>query len=248
MLKQKDRPQLSVILLSYQTGDFAKTFSSQVGNTLSEANIDYEIIIISNYKKGNLQNDKAPSVAKEIATNNSRVKYSALEKEGMFGWDLKTGLKLAEGEIVAFMDGDGQVPPESLVQAFDLMKSGNLDMVQARRAERYDGFTRLVTTRGYNFLIRLLFPKVKISDTNGKPKAIRKEKLKLLKINSNNWFIDAEFVIQAAYRNFKIAEFPIKFGEKSSTDSFMNIKAVIDLIVDSIIYRLKLFFSRDLIK
>ena len=78
----------------------------------------------------------------------SSVTYGSARNSGKAA-ALAAGLVRAKGDVVAFMDADGQDDPKEiskLVSALD----GNFDLVSGRRAVRHDRFVKRWTSRIYN--------------------------------------------------------------------------------------------------
>ena len=74
--------------------------------------INYELVLVANTFPGS--EDKTPLVVKELAKKDSRIIPLTLEKKGMMGWDAISGIKAASGDVVALIDGDGQMPPNDI--------------------------------------------------------------------------------------------------------------------------------------
>ena len=74
-----------------------------------------------------------------------------------------------------------------------------------------------------------------------KPKIFTREALEKLKLTSNDWFIDAEIIIQASRLNFSIKEIPTIFYVNKQRSSFLKFKAILEFISNLIRYRIKMF-------
>src|SRR3989344_2364127 len=108
-------PEISVVILCYKSGQFARIFYKRVSDVLAKNNLDYEIVLVGNYRPNT--GDKTPEVIKEIASSNPRVKAVIKEKtcpEEAMGWDMRSGLEVANGKTITVIDGDGQMPPEDI--------------------------------------------------------------------------------------------------------------------------------------
>ncbi len=238
---RETKPELSVVILCYRAGNFAVTYSNKMQKVLEDKGIDYEMVLVGNYKKGTLAEDQTPAVVQSLAQGNERVVAVVKEKEGMMGWDMRSGLDAATGEIIAVIDGDGQMPPEDIIKVYEKFTAGNFDIGKTYRDTRFDGFFRVVMSRVYNLLLKLLFPKVRVKDTNSKPKMLRSEVLRKLKLSSDDWFIDAEIIIKGTYLGLKIVEVPTRFYPNEERPSFVGLRAIIEFIQNLLRYRIKLF-------
>ena len=187
--------------------------------------------------------DRTPRIVRELAQGDSRLRAVVREKRGMMGWDMRAGLDSASGNFIAVIDGDGQMPSEDIVKVYDKLKSGNYDLVKTYRDLRFDGSKRVFISKIYNFLVKVLFPKVRIKDVNSKPKIFTREALKKLQLTSDDWFIDAEMVILASYLNMSIGEVSTNFYVNKNRASFIKTATIFEFLKNLFSYRLKMFLK-----
>jgi len=233
----KNQPDLSVVILCYCAGDSARLFVDNTVRSFKESGInDYELILVGNFLD---ESDITPKVVAEIASKNNNIKYVAQKKQGMMGWDMKSGLALAEGNYIAVIDGDGQMPIDDLIRVYQKIKAELLDLVKTYRVERGDSVWRKVISFFYNLFFHILFPGLKARDINSKPKIFSSQALKKLDLRSDDWFIDAEIMIQARRYKLKIGELPTVFLGLSGRRSFVKIKAIFEFAKNLVIYRIK---------
>ena len=108
---------------------------TQVFNQMSQesetAGLSYELIIVDD---GSM--DGTLDVAKELAVNDSGVKYISFSRN--FGKEaaMYAGLQHAVGEYVAIMDADLQDPPEMLPKMYQVLTKEGYDAVGTRRVTR----------------------------------------------------------------------------------------------------------------
>lgn len=237
-MESRQATQISVVILCYKANNLVPAFVARMKKVLEAKRLSYQLVLVANYNENEINTDKTTSIVLELAINDPTIIAVAKKKEGMMGWDMRSGLEIATGKTVAVIDGDGQMPPEDVVRVYDHLTSGNFDMAKTYRDERFDGSARIMISRIYNFLLKILFPKVKIIDANSKPKIFTKEALSRLYLKSNDWFIDAEIIIQASYLNFRIGEIPTKFFENKFRKSFVGVIAIFQFLKNLINYRI----------
>jgi len=117
-----------------------------------------------------------------------------------------------------------------------------LDFVKTYRLKRFDGAARAIISFVYNIIFILLFPEIKAKDVNSKPKIIKKEFLHKMNLTSNDWFFDAEMMIQARILKLKIGLLPSKFYKRSYRNSFINFSTVFEFIKNLLHARFKKTF------
>lgn len=234
-------PEISVVVLCYRSGNFAKTFHKRISNILIQNKLDYEIILVGNYRPGT--GDTTPDVVREIVKNDQRTRGVIKEKtdpKQAMGWDMRTGLEIATGKTITVIDGDGQIPPEDIPKLYKKLKKDNLDLCKAVRISRGDGIYRKLISRTFNLCMHILFPGI-VGDINGKPKLFTREAYNKLGLESNDWFIDGEIMIKARRYHFKIGRIDTDFNKNPERQSFISLKANFEFVKNMIRWRIKEF-------
>jgi glycosyltransferase involved in cell wall biosynthesis len=230
-------PDLSVVVLCYRSGDAARSYAARLGKVLLDAGIDnYQLVLVGNYVAGS--GDTTPDVVRELAAGDPRIVCSAVEKQGMMGWDMRSGLSLATGEHLAVIDGDGQVLVEDLVRIYRLLREQGLDLAKTYRTRRGDGLKRKLFSLVFNGLFHLLFPGLPARDINAKPKILTRSAYERLDLQSDDWFIDAEILIQARRLGFRIGEMETEFLGLTGRRSFIKMASVVEFLYNLLRYRL----------
>lgn len=228
-------------MLCYRSGPFAAVFAERLMQSLDATDIDYELVLVGNYLAALKDADETPAVVRALAQKHPRIVAVVKGKAGMMGWDMRSGLEAARGRAVAVIDGDGQMPPEGVVKVYRALLAGPFDLAKTYRDTRHDGLARVIMSRAYNLLTRILFPRVRVKDINSKPKAFQQPALARLKLASDDWFIDAEIIIKASHLGLSITEPPTIFLPNAKRPSFVSLRAVLEFIKNLTRYRLRIF-------
>jgi len=110
--------------------------------------IDYEVIVVDDGST-----DRSVEVAKELATD--RFKIIVFQRNYGQTTAMAAGIDMAEGELIATIDGDLQNDPHDIPMMIKLLREKNVDVVAGRRAKRKDGFfLRKIPSKIANWLIR----------------------------------------------------------------------------------------------
>lgn len=234
-LRAGNTPELSVVVLCYRAEELANEYVRQMIKELEDAHIDYELVLVANYMPHIL--DRTPDIVRNLARQNNRIMVIAKEKQGMMGWDLRSGLEVATGRHLATIDGDAQMPSYDVIRVYDLLKSGGYDIVKTFRAERNDGFSRWLISSMFNMTFRLLFWKSRYRDINSKPKVMTRAAYATMHLISNDWFTDAEIMIEALHHGMTVAEIPTVFYENHRRVSFVHITAIWEFLRNLFFYR-----------
>jgi len=237
-------PKVSVAVLCYKAGKNVPDFVQRVRMALDRVVDDWEIVLVGNYNKGEETSDPTPKFVREEAAKDPRVKAVVLEKRGMMGWDARSGLRAATGDVIMFIDGDNQMPPEDVEGVYRKLVDENLDLAMTYREVRQDSLIRRLNSKCYNFIFRFLFPGIQARDVNSKPKAMTRELYEKLELTADDWFLDAEIMIQARRHNARIGQIPTVFRAVSDRRSFVRVDAVLEFVKNLLRHRWREFFSK----
>ena len=126
------RKLISIVVPCYNEEDTLHILYKEL-NRITEEMSDYkfEYVFINDGSK-----DKTLSILKELAEEDSKVKYVSFSRN--FGKEagLLAGLRHAKGDIVATMDADMQDPPALLPELVGYVESGEYDNAATRRVTR----------------------------------------------------------------------------------------------------------------
>lgn len=234
--------ELSVVALCYRAGKHIYSFVDQAIDLLTnQLPCSWEIILVGNYFENS--NDDTPEIVNDIALKyNHPIIAVTIPKEGMMGWDAKSGFSKANGKYICLIDGDEQIPVEDIIRVYKKISSENLDFVKTYREQRDDRFARRAVSRIYNLIVKILFPGICVRDINSKPKIFRRESYNKLNLLSDDWFLDCEMVIQAHKFKFRTGEIPTQFYKCPYRKSFVRFDTIFEFIKNLIYFRLKEFF------
>ncbi len=137
--------------------------------------IDYELILVDDGST-----DKTIARMKELA--DARTKVVIFKRNYGQTTAMAAGIDIAEGELIATLDGDLQNDPSDIPMMIKLLEEGSWDMVAGKRAKRQDGFIlRKLPSKLANKLIRKLTG-VYISDYGCTLKIFKKSVAKNLEL------------------------------------------------------------------
>ncbi|MCD4681351.1 MAG: glycosyltransferase family 2 protein [Bacteroidales bacterium] len=231
--------ELSIIILCYRSEEAIIDFADKAKQIAEEISSSYEIILVGNYLDGS--DDRTREIVQQIAAGDNCYRCICKQKKGMMGWDMKEGLDAASGKYLCVIDGDGQFPLDSIKRCYHEIISRNYDLVKTFREKRNDGIYRKFISRIYNLIFSILFSNLNSRDINSKPKIISRKAYSTMNLTSDDWFIDAEIMINVRRLKLKFFEFPIEFYKLSGRPSFVKFSAILEFIRNLIIFRIKEF-------
>ena len=229
-------PELSAIVLCYRAEEAVLPLLDSLHRELAASGAAFELVLVANYDEGRA--DRTPEVARAFAAEHEATVVVAEAKRGGMGWDMRRGLDAARGDVLVVVDGDGQYAPADVVRIFRALRESGADVVKGRRTSRADGPYRRLLTLAYNVAFALLFPRRAVRDVNGKPKAIARRAYERLQLRSDDWFADAELVLEARRLGMRIEDLPVAYGA-GSRGSFVKPGAILEFARNMLRYRLR---------
>ena len=121
---------LSVIIPSYNEEANIERTAETIGRVLSEAQIEYELLFVSDGSK-----DKTYELVCDLAQKDTRIK--GLQFSRNFGKEatIFAGMEYIKGDCCAVIDCDLQHPPETLVEMYHLWEEG-YDVIEGIKSNR----------------------------------------------------------------------------------------------------------------
>lgn len=176
---------LSVVIPSYNEEENIESTAKTIGDILTDAGIDYELVFVSDGSK-----DNTFPIVKSLSEKDSRIR--GLQFSRNFGKEsaIFAGLSAARGDCVAVIDCDLQHPPKTIVQMYRLWEEG------------YEVVEGIKSSRGKESLIHKMFVgifygimsalmKVDMNATSDFKLLDRKAVDALLSLNESNTFFRA---------------------------------------------------------
>ena len=195
--------EISIIIPAHNEQDNLKILIPDMLNVF--AGQDYEIVIVNN-----ASTDDTQKVIDDFKLKNPRL-LSVIEPKLGYGGAVLTGLEKSQGHFLGIIRADNQEKPEDMLKMFEHCLKNNIEFCKAvRKSRRSEGYIRVVTTKVYNLLFKIFF-NIPVRDINATPKIFSRKFYNEAKLQSKDWFIDAEMVIRANDLKYKMTEFEIEY-------------------------------------
>ena len=179
-----------------------------------------EIIIVDDNSR-----DKTAEVTETLAQKDSRIRLVRREMPNGVGRALRDGFAAAEGDFILTMDCDFQHLLPELTGLFDAVAEG-ADVAVGSRFSRESvllnyAFTKILANRGFHILANLLLGK-HFRDATNNLKLMRKEVLKNLVLEADDFAANAETGLQPILLGYKVEEVPISWINRSVDMGFSS--------------------------
>jgi glycosyltransferase involved in cell wall biosynthesis len=187
------RPDLSLVLPCYNEEDSLRVTVSPLVRRFREAGCGVELVLVDNGSK-----DRTSRIIDELIEEGLPVRKQTVAVNQGYGYGVLCGLALSRGAFVGFMGADGQVEPEDVVRLYEIARRAKTPkLVKVRRRFRLDGPVRAAVSLFYNLSASALFGGLGSLDINGSPKILPREVAERMRLESRDWFLDAEVMIKA---------------------------------------------------
>ena len=150
MLKENKarKPKISVIMLTYNRENLV---GRAIESILKQTERDFEFIIVDNGSS-----DNSGKIADEYASKDARIRV-VHRVRGNIGSGRNTGLDMAQGDYVAFIDDDDWAEPDFLEFLYALATENNAEVAICGAADKVFDEKRIMTAE--EALIELMWRK-----------------------------------------------------------------------------------------
>jgi len=202
----------------YNEVDSIRPMTEKALKVMRQAAEDFEILIIDDGSR-----DGSSQRADELAQADSHIRVIHHDGNQGYGQALRTGFASATKDVVIYTDADEPVDLWKIPEALSHLQ--DYDIVIGYRLNRWDGLRRMIFSKIYNTLVRVLFG-VHVRDINFSFKLIRGSDLQKFHLGAGSAFIDGEFLSEAARYHLRIFEMPIQYlPRKFGESKFNNLRA-----------------------
>ncbi|MBI2042692.1 MAG: glycosyltransferase family 2 protein [Candidatus Nealsonbacteria bacterium] len=220
----------SIILPAHNEEENLSEVLTDLKNSLNAFGLQSEMIVVND---GSTDNTK--EVLQSLEKQISQLKTINIENNGGYGNAIIQGMNAAQGNILAFMDSDGQARSADLISLYKELVNKNLDICKGVRINRAEGFIRKFISKSYNVLFRVMFG-VNSKDIDGGPVIFTRHFYETAKLVSKDFFIDAEILIKAKRNNFSIMEMPVVPLERKRGKSTVNFSNSISCVKNMLVW------------
>jgi glycosyltransferase involved in cell wall biosynthesis len=227
---------LSVVIPAYNEEEVILATLQEVEESLS--GLDYEIVVVDD--------GSTDSTYEKIAKHESdRIKVVRQEENRGKGYALVHGFSFTSGELIAFIDADGDLPPRQIFDYVQYMRDSGADVVVGSKRHPLSKvdypLKRRILSGCYQLLNNVLF-RINVTDTQVGLKLFKREVLEkvLPRVLVKKYAFDLELLVVADHLGYKITEAPIELNFHNSSN--INWRDIWHIFVDTcaIFYRLKI--------
>lgn len=217
--------RISVVLPAYNEAENIERQVRAVDEVLTALRFDdYEVLVVNDGSR-----DATAEIVGRLKLELPRVVLRNHEVNKGYAQALRTGFTSAAMPLVFYTDSDNQFDVKEIKNL--LASIDDYDIVCGFRIYRFDPFSRLVLSWGYNLMVRILF-RIRVRDVDCAFKLFRREVFERINIESKKFFVDTEILAKAAKLNMRINEIGVRHYPRTAGQSTVRPSHVFHTLVE----------------
>ena len=213
---------ISLFFPAWNEEDYVERAVTRALAVLPKLTNDFEIIIVND-----ASTDRTAEVCARLEAQHPQVRCITHPENRKLGGALKTGFSSSTKDVVIYSDIDLPFDLAELERALHLMAYLEADLICAFRFDRTsEGPKRIAYSFLYNLLIRTLFG-VHVKDVNFSFKVVHRRVLEAIELKSEGSFIDAELVVKAMRKGFRVFQMGVDYFPRTRGVSTLASSSVI---------------------
>ena len=218
------RPTLSLVMPAYnEAGNIERAVRAAVAAGAQVGT--YEVVVVDDGSR----DATAERLAALEAEMGAPLRVVRHERNRGYGAALRSGFAAAEGDLVFYTDSDNQFDLSELASVIPLMQEW--DAVLGYRIDRKDARPRLMTSWVFNRLSCVVFD-LRVRDLNCSFKLFRRDVLRALPLESDDFFIDTELVVRLHRAGFRYVERGVRHFPRLSGHSTVRLSDIPRTLAD----------------
>src|SRR3989344_4463658 len=234
---------VSVVVPAHNVAENLEILLPRLHAALKTLPVPFEIIVVDN-----ASTDHTPAVIENFRAQMPEVRRVSEPTMG-YGLAVLCGFREAQGGGIGIIRADNQEKAEDLVRMIESLLSDDKNVFyKAVRMHRInDGWKRVIISRVYNLLFKILFG-LRSKDLNATPKVFTRTYLDAAKLESLDWFIDAEMVIKAERMGYTVNEMDIEYLPRLKGTSTVRMRHIFEFLGNMLRWWLRVLHGRLLEK
>ena len=223
MVAETQTPAFSVVVPAHDEASSIGGSITDIAAALQGADIAYEVLVVDD-----ASSDGTERVVRALAESNERIRYHLSHNPRGYGYTVRAGLDVYEGDAVAIVMADGSDDPEDLVRYYRVLEEGydcafGSRFIRGSHVYDYPKF-KLALNRVVNFGIRVLF-RHGYNDTTNAFKAYRREVIETVQpLLSNHFNLTVEIPLKAIVRGHSYKVIPISWRNRKEGESKLSLQ------------------------
>jgi len=226
-------PKISLVVPCYNEEDGLRNMVYRLLETMHINQVPVEIVLVNN---GSLDGTGAEIDA--LLQEGYPIRKVTVEVNQGYGYGVLRGLEGCRGEYVGFLCADDQVDAVDIARLCRMaMRSPSRRLYKVCRRFRMESMTRRIVSSIYNLLVNILFGNLHSFDLNGNPKLFPRASYEVMKLQSKDWFLDAEVMIKAMRLQLPVFELNVFSQMRAEGTSNVKTSTCLEFLKNLAYYR-----------
>lgn len=227
--------KLSLVIPAHNEEGCIKETVTALHQALSQENINHEILVINDNSRDNTEN-----ILIKLKESIPELRYINNIPPNGFGFAVRKGLNIFEGDVVAVVMADGSEYPEDIIKFYKEILKG-YDCVFGSRFMKGSKIVdypkpKLILNRFANLFIKILF-QIRYNDVTNAFKMYRAHVIPGLKpFLSHHFNLTVELPLKAIIRGYTYSIVPNSWAKRVTGESKLKIKEMGSRYLFIIIY------------
>ncbi len=206
--------KLSLIIPCYNEAENLPLLLDRCSTLGNGSNI--EVIFVDNGSS-----DNSSEVLEKLLPSYPHCRTVHVAVNQGYGFGILSGLKAAQGDILAWTHADMQTDPEDVMRGLELFRlHGNRIYVKGRRIKR--PIADVFFTIGMSIFETCLL-QTRLWDINAQPNMFSREFFESWQNPPNDFSLDLYTYFTARHQGLQVYRFPVEFGERAHGISHWNV-------------------------
>jgi glycosyltransferase involved in cell wall biosynthesis len=195
-------PEVSLVMPCYNEEACLRPTAHDLLLAFEQRGLALELVLVDN---GSL--DRTPQIIDELIAEGHPIKKVTVAVNQGYGHGILEGLQACTAPFVGYLCADGQVAAAEAATTFEQARDAGVPILaKVRRRFRKDSWRRKVVSVLYNVGMQFVFGWFHSIDLNASPKIFPRDALRLMQLESKDWFLDPELMIKAKHIGLRVLE------------------------------------------
>lgn len=228
----REAPELSYVLPAYNEEANIEEAVRDADAACREFCSSWEVVVVDDGSR-----DRTPEILERLRSEIPALKVIRVEPNRGYTNALRTGFLASTKPWVFYTDADNQFDPREVARFLAIRNES--DLVIGYRVARKDGWLRLLLSRGYNNLQKLILG-ISARDINCAFKLFRRRFFDIAPIESDGFLVDAELLVRARLLGLRVRELPVGHRPRAAGTTTVGWKTIPATLRDMVRFRRKL--------